>query len=147
LPANANAIEVADIDSIRSFVSEVYPDIVASNPAQDPEAISERVRFFATQEAFDTYTTQKTEDGTLSPVYEKGTMVLDKIVGKVSVYDRTGGDWKAEFTALHKSFLDDETAECLAVTVDLVSLPLAPGSFAAGITSISAKPPRINCAE
>lgn len=144
--SNAYAIDVADADSLQTFVTEAYPRISSFNPVQDPELLKERVRFFATQEAFDSYLKSKTDDGTMEVVYGKGAIVLDEIVSKVSVYDRRDGDWKAEFVARHKSFGDqEETAECVSVTVELVSLPLAPGSFAAGITSISTKPAKVKC--
>ncbi len=144
--SNAHAIDVADNDSIETFVTESYPRISSFNPMQDRDQLKERVRFFATQDAFDTYLQSKDADGTMEVVYDKGGIVFNEIVSKVSVYDRKNGDWKAEFIVRNKKLgQEDETVECQSVAIGLSSLPLAPGSFAVGITSIETKPSKIKC--
>lgn len=140
------AVDVADSGTVQEFVQSAYPRITNLTPMQPPETFETRVRWFASDEAFQTYRSALNSDGTADFVYGKGGMVMDDIISKVSVYDRKFGDWKAEFVARHKKFGGDtETVECFSVTVMLSALPVAAGTNAVGIVSIEKKPSKVTC--
>jgi hypothetical protein len=144
--APALAFDTADEETVKSFIETAYPRINSFSPMQESDALATRIRYFATDKAFQDFSASKKADGTHEFVFERGGMVLDDIISKISVTGRGEGEWQAEFVARHKSIGQDvETAECLTVKVALIELPLAPGLNPVGIEGITTKPSKVKC--
>lgn len=144
--APAFAFDTADDQTVKAFIETAYPRINSFSPMQDEDALATRIRYFATEKAFQDFTDSKTADGTHEFVFERGGFVMDDIISKVSVMGRGEGEWQAEFIARHKSLGEGvEKAECISVNVSLKELPLAPGMYPVGIESITTKPSKVKC--
>lgn len=142
----ALAFDTADSDTVKSFVETTYPRIASLSPMQEEESLGTRLRYFATENAFNQFSEARKADGTLDFVFGSGGMIMGDIISKVSVTDRGKGEWQAEFIARHKSLgADVEKVECLSVRIGLRELPLAAGTNPVGIESITSKPSKVKC--
>lgn len=144
--APAFAFDTADDETVKAFIETAYPRINSLSPMQEKDALATRVRYFATEKAFQDFTESKKADGTHEFVFERGGFVMDDIISKVSVMGRGQGEWQAEFIARHKTLGQDvEKTDCISVKVSLKELPLAPGMNPVGIESITTKPSKVKC--